>query len=123
MSPRNDDKGNYDDTEFPPDSENADNTQQPAAEELTPPATSATERTMKATTTTRTSESPATSDRLGRPASDRQLPVACGVPGGGPTPRAWGLRLRRWCQSTSTNVSRVSPFGRSLTKSGPAASR
>ena len=27
MSPRNDDKGNYDDTEFPPDSENADNPQ------------------------------------------------------------------------------------------------
>ena len=30
MSPRNDDKGNYDDTEFPPDSENADNRQQPS---------------------------------------------------------------------------------------------
>ena len=27
MSPRNDDKGNFDDTEFPPDSENADNPQ------------------------------------------------------------------------------------------------
>ena len=26
MSPRNEDKGNYDDTEFPPDSENSDNT-------------------------------------------------------------------------------------------------
>ena len=24
MSPRNDDKGNFDDTEFPPDSENSD---------------------------------------------------------------------------------------------------
>ena len=27
MSPRDDEKGNYDDTEFPPDSENADDTQ------------------------------------------------------------------------------------------------
>jgi hypothetical protein len=34
MSPRNDDKGNYDDTEFPPDSENADNALlQPASRE------------------------------------------------------------------------------------------
>ena len=33
MSPRNDDKGNYDDTEFPPDSENAENVhRQPASQ-------------------------------------------------------------------------------------------
>jgi hypothetical protein len=30
MSPRDDDKGNYDDTEFPPDSENSDNARHPS---------------------------------------------------------------------------------------------
>ena len=30
MSPRNDDKGNYDDTEFPADNDNADNGREPS---------------------------------------------------------------------------------------------